>query len=53
VLEQTRVLDRHGDVGAELPQDGFVHARELVDRVAEQIEGANHPAFAAQRHDEL
>ena len=53
LLEEPRVLDRDGDVGAELPQHRLVGLGELPGRVAEQVERADHAALAAQRHDEL
>ena len=53
VLEQPGVLDRDGDVRGKLAEDRFVGLRELADRVAEQIQRADHAALAAQRHDQL
>src|SRR5206468_3115538 len=53
VLEEPRVLDRDGDMRAELPQDGLINVGELAWRLAEQIERTDHPPFAAKRHDEL
>ena len=53
VLEEPRVLDRHGDVRAELPQQRFVGLGELSRRVAQQVERANDAALPSQRHDEL
>ena len=53
VLEEPGVLDGDRDVRGELPQHRFVGHRELTDGVAEQIERADHAAFAAQRHDQL
>ena len=53
VLEEPRVLDRDGDVGAELPQQRLVGFGELPGRVAEEVERADHAPLAAQRHDEL
>jgi hypothetical protein len=53
VLEEPGVLDGDRDVRAELTQDRFVHVGELARRLAEQVERANHPALAPQRHDEL
>ncbi len=53
VLEQPRVLDRDGDVRAELPQQRLVGLGELPRRVAEQVQRADDASLAAERHDEL
>ena len=52
-LEQTRVLDRHGDVRRELPEQRLVLRREGTFGVAEEVQGADHFAFAAHRHRQL
>ena len=53
VLEETRVLDRDGDVRRELPQHRLVGFRELADGVAQQVQRADDASLAAKRHDQL
>ena len=52
-LEETRVLDRDGDVGGKLAQQRLVLAGERAGPFAQEIQRADHLAFAAHRHGQL
>ena len=52
-LEQPRILDRHSDMRAELPEHRLVARRELPDLLPVQVQGADDPLLATQRHGDL
>ena len=52
-LEQPRVLDRHRDVCAKLPQHRLVARRELPDVLAVQVEGPDDALLAPKGHGDL
>ena len=52
-LEQPRVLDGHGDVRGELPQQRLVLRSERALDLVQQVQRADHLALAPHRHREL
>ena len=52
-LEEPRVLECNGDVCGKLPQQRFVLRREGAFDLVEQVQRANHFAFAPDRHRQL
>ena len=52
-VEQPRVLERHRDVRAELPQNRFIALGVERDLRAQQIERSDHALLPPQRHHQL